>query len=270
MSTEVVEVEQLFNYFGKKMTREECLAALGVKDADPEHQERIFQKFLKKGNIKPIGNKTKQQEALEQVQAEIITETVIDVLTEEDQVYATHKRKKHIENKGLLVEEEVKFTVASRMQMEKVRGYLTAKAIKYAVMQDVDSGEYVFSLFNVTVPELNALDRYMKGQEIAIAVKSMGGKATNGTSAVLQGAVAASSAVVGAASNIAIKTSGQIASSAMQIGAEAIVAGRDVFREKSHELANDKRIHEAKLVMNGWMDAAKRKLGGSGKGSRFF
>lgn len=250
-----------------KFTLSELIAHLGLEGQSEQDIYEIISMHIRKGTVKPLSKLTKQEKLLLSVQKGLEDIAHLRKLHEEEAQSVVAARNKN--NAERLKYEDVKFSVTSRLQMEKVRAYLQGKAIPASVVQDVDTMEYVFTIAEATDAELNALDKYLKGQEIAIKMKSVGGKIMNGTSVILKGALAVTGGVVAGTTKVAIDVVGKTTEALTEIGAAGVVRTKDAFLQAKKNLSESKEAMEAKeLLSSGW-DMMKRKFGGN-KSSRFF
>lgn len=264
---EQVQEKKEFAIGSEKLTLSELIVHLGLEGQPEEDIYEIISMHIRKGTVKPLNKLTKQEKLLLSVQRGLESIAHLRKLHQEDAQAVIAARNKN--NAERLKYEDVKFTVASRIQMEKVRNYLQNKAIPASVVQDVDTAEYIFTLAEATDAELNALDKYLKGQEIAIKMKSAGGKIMNGTSVILKGALAVSGGIIAGTTKVAIDVVGKTTEAVTSIGAASVVRTRDAFVQAKKNLSDSKEAMEAKeLLSSGW-DIMKRKFGG-GKSSRFF
>lgn len=265
----IVEVQEKkeFAIGSEKFTLTELVVHLGLEETPEAEAYEEIEMHIRKGTIKPLNKLTKQDKLLMSVQKGLENLAHLKKLYAEEAQAVVAARNKN--NEDRLKYEDVRFTVAHRLQMEKVRAYLQNKAIPASVVQDVDTMEYVFTIAEATDKELNALDKYLKGQEIGIKMKSVGGKIVNGTSVILKGALAVTGGVVAGTTKVAIDVVGKTTEALTSIGAAGVVQTKNAFVSARKNLSESKDAMEAKeLLSSGW-DAMKRKFGGN-KSSRFF
>jgi hypothetical protein len=276
MTNEAVKTEQViegapekkeFGVGSSKFTLTELIIFLGLEGKSQEIIYEEISMHIRKGSVKPLNKLTKQEKLLLSVQQGLANRAHLSTLFKEEQDAVVATRNKN--NTERLKYDDVKFTVAGRLQMENVRSFLQNKAIPASVAQDVDTMEYIFTISEATDAELNALDKYLKGQEISIKMKSVGGKIASGTSILLKGTLAVTGGVIAGTTKVAIDVVGKTTEAVTGIGAAGIVRTKDAYLSAKKNLSESKEAMEAKeLLSSGW-DAMKRKFGG-GKSSRFF
>ena len=276
MTNEALKVEQViegtpekkeFSIGSSKFTFSELIIFLGLEGKPNEVIYEEISMHIRKGSVKPLNKMTKQEKLLLSVKQGLSNRAHLNNLFREDQDAVKASRNKN--NEERLKYEDVKFTVASRSQMEKVDAYLQSKAIVATAMQNMRTLEYEFTIAEATDAELNALDKYLKGQEIGIKMKSVGGAIASGTSVLLKGSLALTGGIIAGTTKVAIDVVGKTTEAVTGIGAASIVRTKDAFLSAKKNLSDSKEAMEAKeLLSSGW-DAMKRKFGGN-KSSRFF
>lgn len=252
----------------EKFTLSELVTHLDLDGQSDQEKNNVIAMHVRKGSVQPLNKQTKQEKILQNVTKGLAAITHIQKLHVEQaqSVHATRAKK----NDDRLKYDDIKFSVTERVVAEDVSVWLASKGIPIvSFTQDMTTFEYIFALGEVTDAELNSLDKYLKGRELRVKMKSAGSITLGVTSSLTRGTIAATGAVIAGTTKLAVDITGKAVEATTAIGASAIVRTKDIAQESVRNLSNNREAVEAKeMLVSGW-DALKRKIGGGNK-TRFF
>lgn len=263
----VVETPE-FRLYNKKRTYAEVVAALGIKEASKEKQLEVIERMIKKGVLSRMEQLTKEEKVLQQVALDMAVDEQISLLEAEKKAKVDKRNRDKNEDKAK--HDEVSFTIATEFDANKVATLIDGMTLEYKAVKELGSGEYEFTVYDITQAQLGKISRYLSTEELMAKTRDLGDKAINITGQTVKTAVEGIVApLTKGAVSVTVSTTKSVVKAATQVGASLVTKSVEETQKLSQELGRDVEVLKARQSLTALKDAALRKFRSSSTSDRF-